>query len=59
MTPQPSPGMGCDGMSVGEDKLEGVILIYLLRDTIEIVTKYNGTDGYFVIDILQKDNSWF
>ena len=51
--------MGCDGMPVGEDKLEGVILIYLLRDTKEIVTKDNGIDGYFVIDILQKDNSWF
>lgn len=57
MTLQPSPGMGCDGMPVGEDKLEGVILIYLLRDTKEIVTKDNDIDGYFVIDILQKDNS--
>ena len=59
MTLQPSLGMGCGGMPVGEDKLEGVILIYLLRDTKEIVTKDNGIDGYFVIGILQKDNSWF
>ena len=38
MTLYPSPMMDCDPMPVGENVLEGVILIYLLRDTKEIVT---------------------
>ena len=38
MTLYPSPTMDCDRMPVGENVLEGVILIYLLRDTKEIVT---------------------
>ena len=38
MTLYPSPTMDCDGMPVGENVLEDVILIYLLRDTKEIVT---------------------
>ena len=38
MTLHLSPEMDCDGMPVGENVLESVIVIYLLRDTKEIVT---------------------